>query len=304
MTIGASSDVCVPCSSNSNSPEASNVMTNCSCNPWFTGPDGDTCRICVAGKFKVTRGISECSQCVTGKYSTAVGAVSDVCQMCPADSMSPVSSVQSSNCVCNPGFTGPNGGTCVKCVAGKYKIESGDAACTNCLTGQYSAAMGATSNVCENCPTNSDALSGNNAKTDCTCNPGSTRADGHACVNCMAGTYKIQRGSAVCIKCVSGQYSTAVGATSNVCQECLANSFSPEASNEENDCTCNSGFTGPAPKIRNEASGILNNGTQTYGSFRTYHPIMLGSFRKRSSVYGALAGKYTQILVCFVKEPI
>jgi len=245
MTIGAISDVCVPCSSNSNSPEASNVITNCTCNPGFTGPDGESCRICVAGKFKAARGTAECSQCAAGKYSTAVGAGSDVCQACQADSMSPISSAQVSDCVCNPVFTGFNGGTCVQCVAGKYKIEPGDAACTNCLSGQYSTAIGAITNVCQNCPTNSDALSGSDAKTDCTCDPGSTGADGVVCVNCVPGTYKIQRGSATCTKCVSGQYSTAVGATSNVCQECLADSNSPESSNQAVDCTCNSGFTGP-----------------------------------------------------------
>jgi len=42
---------------------------------------------------------------------------------------------------------------CTECEAGKYKIATANAACTNCLAGSYSMAVGATSHMCQGCPT-------------------------------------------------------------------------------------------------------------------------------------------------------
>ena len=36
------------------------------------------------------------------------------------------------NCTCNVGYTGPDGGTCQACEAGKYKGVNGSAACAFC----------------------------------------------------------------------------------------------------------------------------------------------------------------------------
>ena len=56
-------------------------------------------------------------------------------------------------CVCNSGFTGPDGGLCVGCAAGKYKGSPGSEACDECAAGKYSLA-GAT--ACINCEQISD----------------------------------------------------------------------------------------------------------------------------------------------------
>ena len=45
---------------------------------------------------------------------------------------------------CNAGYTGPDGGACVACAAGKYKIATGSAACIECAAGTYSTSTGAT----------------------------------------------------------------------------------------------------------------------------------------------------------------
>jgi len=98
-------------------------------------------------------------------------------------------------------------------MAGKYKIATGDAVCTNCVTGKYSVALGATSDVCQTCPPNSNAAEASDIQTDCTCNSGYTGDDGDTCNACVAGKYKIAMGDAVCTNCVAGQYSVALGAT-------------------------------------------------------------------------------------------
>ena len=54
--------------------------------------------------------------------------------------------------------------------------------------------------------------------------------------------YKIKTGSDACTDCGSGKYSTTVGATSDVCQACPANSNAPEGSNEDTDCECDAGY--------------------------------------------------------------
>jgi len=131
---------CDHCPANcGNNPAASTASSDCKCNSGSSGPDGGLCTECVAGTYTATRGNASC-------------------QSCPANSDSSAGSITITACTCNAGSTGPveGGGPCTQCVAGKYKIASGDAACSNCLPGQYSTAVGATSDVCQGCPSNSD----------------------------------------------------------------------------------------------------------------------------------------------------
>ena len=44
------------------------------------------------------------------------------------------------DCECNTGYTGPNGGTCAACEAGKYKDSPGADACTACPDNSVSPA--------------------------------------------------------------------------------------------------------------------------------------------------------------------
>ena len=46
----------------------------------------------------------------------------------------------SGDCACNTGYTGPNGGTCTACEAGKYKDAPGAGACTACPANSASPA--------------------------------------------------------------------------------------------------------------------------------------------------------------------
>jgi len=144
---------------------------------------------------------------------------------------------------CNLGYTGNDGENCDACVAGKYKIATGDGVCTNCTAGQYSTAVAAATDVCLTCPLNSVSAIASDELADCMCNESYSRLNADLCVFCVPGKYKATTGNATCINCMAGQYSTAVAAMSDVCEACVTNANSIEASGKQTDCTCNSGYT-------------------------------------------------------------
>jgi hypothetical protein len=68
------------------------------------------------------------------------------------------------NCTCNAGWTGPDGGTCTACVSGKYKVLTGSALCTDCGAETYSTTA---SSTCSTCPSNSNWPAGIIVWTNC-----------------------------------------------------------------------------------------------------------------------------------------
>jgi len=89
------------------------------------------CTECLAGKFSTMIGAASnlCSDCVAGKYSIIVGAAPDVCVSCIAGRFSTI--------------IGADSDICVSCVAGKYSTLLGAASnvCTNCVGGKYSTTV-------------------------------------------------------------------------------------------------------------------------------------------------------------------
>ena len=147
------SKICQTCPENSQSPSASPSSSHCKCNAGYVGPDGGPCAVC------------------------------------PTNSDSPGGNA---TCACNAGYslsgpTGPDGGECVSCVAGKYKVASGNGICTNCGIGSYSAVVGASDvSTCLACPTNSDSPLASSVSTTCLCNAGYFGTG--ECEQCIAGT--------------------------------------------------------------------------------------------------------------------
>ena len=181
----SSSAHCEACPTNSSAPAGSGTLTACSCNAGFTGADGGNCRKCHAHAF---------------------------------------SPQGSTPCTCNAGSTGADDDVCSQCVRGKYKSQPGSDSCHDCEPGHYSTTVGATSaQVCTQCPENTKAFATSDERTDCTCIPGYTGADGANCTACVAGTFKPLSGSAACMPCVSGAFSATDGATT--CVECAVGRF-------------------------------------------------------------------------------
>ena len=244
---------CVGCPSNTVSAVGSGYLTACTCNTGYTGADGNACGACTVGQWKNVTGAAACTDCGRGTYSGLTAAKTALtCATCPADSYTQLAGNDVlEDCQCNAGYTGPNGGYCAACPAGKYKMTPGSHECTSCLPDTYSTAVASTTGAtCLACPTSSQAPESSSAKAACICNmgytgPGGSAANGvTACEACVAGKYKTATGPATCTNCLADQYSTVVAATSNTCQSCSANMQAPEASNEAVDCKCNKGYTG------------------------------------------------------------
>ena len=216
VTAAISETACQGCPFYTYSPDGSGLLTNCTCNKGYTGPDGVECTSCAPGTFKDVNGSVACALCSRGKYSTSTAAISEyTCQGCPSYTSSGLGSGMLTNCSCHKGYTGQDGIQCAACFAGSYKDANGSAACTLCSQGKYSTAIAALSeSTCSDCPAHTYSGVGSWLLTNCTCNKGYTGPNGAACAACIAGTYKDVNGSAPCIQCSQDKYSTAVAAIS------------------------------------------------------------------------------------------
>ncbi len=126
----------------------------------FLAKQAVVCSTCLEGFFSPTLSISPCSSCPSGQGSTK-----------GAD-------------------------RCVQCGAGSYGL--GGSPCVNCLAGQFSNAVGAASNLCQQCP---------------------------------PGTFSAVEGSSGCTPCPLGSISLTAGSTSNsTCQPCPAGTFAASGS--------------------------------------------------------------------------
>ncbi len=81
----------------------------------------DTSRV----SLQISDSSRPCMPCSAGKYSNESSALS--CRACPANATSPTGSSTVTNCTCNAGSSGPDGGTCTRCVSGKYSAPLGSA---------------------------------------------------------------------------------------------------------------------------------------------------------------------------------
>jgi len=104
--------------------KASGTCERTACEPGsYLAQDSGACELCDAGKYKEDIDADECADCARGKYSSAVGAVSDVCQECLIDTKS-----------YDLGATSID--TCVLCQNNKVSV-AGSAWCSNCDYGKY-----------------------------------------------------------------------------------------------------------------------------------------------------------------------
>jgi hypothetical protein len=200
-----------------------NKLHRVMCDTVCTHIAGSTiCSSCEAGKYSTTTGAttaSTCLNCGVNTYSSTVGAsANSSCNDCPSNSQSVSGSTALSSCVCNLGFTGPNGGTCSACAAGKYKIATGNAGCTDCSAGKYLTTTGATvASSCVNCDAGkfSAAVGATTVGTCSNCQAGTFSAVVGAttvgtCSNCAAGTYQSTAGvESVCVRGREGASSCA-----------------------------------------------------------------------------------------------
>ncbi|KAJ1465571.1 hypothetical protein T484DRAFT_1647989, partial [Baffinella frigidus] len=200
---------CQQCSANSASPAGSGAITDCTCNTGYTGADGGSCSVCLAGTYKTGTGSAACTSCGVNTYSTAVDGT--VCKGCPV---------------------------------GTYKVNTGTGECTECSANTFSATVGASlENTCIGCPTGSSSVARSGVRTNCVCDAGYTGAAGTDCSPCDQGTWKGSTGSGACTLCVQGTYSSHYAAVDvDTCTSCLEFSSSNAGSKSMASCKCMGGY--------------------------------------------------------------
>jgi hypothetical protein len=149
------SSVCPMCPANSNSVAGT---TLCPCNVGYTGPLGGPCVACVPGKYKDSNGTAACTTCPAQSYEPDVAAT------------------LVTNCTCNTGYDGADGGPCIACALGKYKATNGSTSCGDCAVHTYSDTLARA--ACSACPRFTVSLSGSPSIWDCQCTLGYTGPGG------------------------------------------------------------------------------------------------------------------------------
>ena len=92
------STACAFCPPNSSSIEGSALLTDCTCNPGWTGPNGTECTPCLPGFFKLQSGPMACDICDRGTYS---GRAQSSCTLCPANTY--INTIGATSCLnCPP----------------------------------------------------------------------------------------------------------------------------------------------------------------------------------------------------------
>ena len=160
--------LCQSCQANSISAAGSVDQEYCYCKPGYAHLEGrHSCRECTPGTYNSQLGQRACSNCTIGMYSMNYSAISpETCKFCPAGQWSPEGSANCNlcppfsrtlgisgrvtDCVCDPGYIGPGGSTCVACAAGLYKDITGPEGCVSCpaLTSSFPGTVRATDCWC------------------------------------------------------------------------------------------------------------------------------------------------------------
>lgn len=216
----------------------------------FSTAGASTCTLCPAGTYSPTTSaisVDECIGCDTGTYSTALGAPDEgacvaceagtysttprgtdvsVCQECPANSDSVSGSQSQSGCVCDPGYSGPNGGPCVGCDEGVW-----------CLNGESNE-----------CPLYSISPPLSSQISQCLCEPGyygdaslPTPESATVCKLCKENHFCPGGGVNYTQVCMDGKYSLPGSDDEGDCR-CPERSTSRQLSAQSKECVCNSGF--------------------------------------------------------------
>lgn len=190
---------------------------------------------------------------------------STVCLHCPTFSNHHLSgSTNIVDCVCDPGYTGNDGGPCAECSGGFFKAASGSASCEACAPNTYSNGTAATH--CTECHENSNTLAHSTYLSDCLCLPGFEPNGPNECRACPAGKFKNATENIACTQCLAGQYENETGATA--CRACNLNSIPTP---ERTGCLCQKGFSAESATNPNCEACALGLYKDEAGNFDCTH---------------------------------
>ena len=221
--------------------DTSVLVDTCPLGAW-AAPDTGVCILCAAGKYSTTalasseaaclscetgtwsrtEGASSnttCQACPASTYSTTVGATSvGACLACPGNSSSFNGSKLLTDCVCNPGYAGQNGGPCRACNRAEW-----------CLNGQANP-----------CPANSKSGGLASRLDQCLCDPG-YHGDSRLCSFCKMDYFCPGGGVNLTTVCPDGKYSMPGSDDVTDCK-CPDFATSKQTSVSVTQCVCQAGY--------------------------------------------------------------
>ena len=194
--------------------------------------------VCVAG-YAAYPWNEPCAACTKGTYQPHVN--STICLHCPENSFhQETASVNRTDCLCDPGHTGADGGPCSACAEGFVKNVSGSALCSACPINSHSDGPG--NRVCTPCHADSTTAGQHTADVaGCLCDPGFEPNGTNACQACAAGKFKNTSSNDACQVCPAEHYQDLSQATA--CNPCI--NISTHVS-DHTACQCLKGFTDPS----------------------------------------------------------
>ena len=132
------------------------------------------------------------------------------CERCPENARVNISrgGAGVESCLCNAGYSGPDGGLCLACAPGSEKPTLGSGGCSTCEAGKYI--------------TYSDTLSGATCQ-ECPAGKYNNSAGAMVCSECLVGSYKEAAGYGICVRCRNTTSTSSSGATS--CDVCVRNAL-------------------------------------------------------------------------------
>jgi len=191
------------------------------------------CVSCTKGTYQPVKGQGICFQCPRAKFNTKIGMFGSECfscKSCPTNTDSGKASQARSTCVSNAGYSGRDGNVGVACAVGTYKQVNGSSACQACVV---------------------DISVSTLASVACSCNLGYFSAtpdvDGANCTACPVAYAANVTGLASCNMCGNNSYTANNGTGSTTCLQCPYDSSSFAGSRQQDDCSCNVGYTGAPP---------------------------------------------------------
>lgn len=255
LTSQSSEAACLACPADSNAPDGSASILDCTCN---------------AGFYRQLIGASDlgCVPCPAATYSNVTGLTDEAqCQACPAFSTSAPASLVVGSCQCAPGYYGPDGAACSPCPNKTLNTEVGMVNATACLPCPPNASSPAGSSAClcdggffgdpsraipcAACPEN-------------TYQPLSGMTSPEACVACPGNFTVSPRASTTCL-CEAGYFGQPLAG--QACASCPANATAVPGSVSVFQCGCRADFYGnpgrnvscePCPALSISAFGSRN----------------------------------------------
>jgi hypothetical protein len=156
-SVGDSYVIPATCTAGSYAVAASSTCSQCTAGKYsatISATAADTCLACESGKYSAMVGaqsVATCVSCPVNTYFSGTGGVSlAVCVSCPGFASSYEGSKVATSCICNPGYSGANGGVCTACGTGVW-----------CLNG-----------VSNTCPLNANSAALSSTLAQCLCKPG------------------------------------------------------------------------------------------------------------------------------------